>query len=246
MTSRPIVGVVPGFGSGRWSYQPLVSELEENDHDVIFFPSIRRRGIRRNKGVYPQALVRQAQVIVQLLEARGIKNVTLVGHSLGGATATVAAALAPHLISRVILVCSACVHKDSLISMGKRFFGKAQGDARYAKAANNEARAMLRLIRKEALCYFFANPWLTLREVWTLARFSALKVIAEHRLDVRFVYGERDTMFTCEPIEAALQAGKHPTDHWLRLDISHDPQNKPHEARLLVASLVQRQFLPTP
>ncbi|KAF2474462.1 alpha/beta-hydrolase [Lindgomyces ingoldianus] len=60
-------------------------------------------GVGRSEGNIPMAFTAWAQVVIDVLTALGVKQIDLLGFSMGGCTAQLIALNAPHLVRRLIL-----------------------------------------------------------------------------------------------------------------------------------------------
>ncbi len=93
--------ILHGFLGMSDNWKTLGNEFSEAGYQVHLID-------QRNHGRSPHSEVfsytELAKDVKEYIEQRGLKNVILIGHSMGGKTAMTAAALFPHLIEKLVVV----------------------------------------------------------------------------------------------------------------------------------------------
>ena len=96
----PVI-LLHGLWGGRNEWANTIVPLGQ-DHRVIALDLIGFHGSGKPEATYHNALL--AQFLTGFIEAMELKNVTLMGHAMGGNTATYTAVHYPHLVERLVLV----------------------------------------------------------------------------------------------------------------------------------------------
>ncbi len=163
-------------GSGRWwayNVPSLAQHYQVYNVDVVGFG--RSRGQRL-------ALREAGGWLVEWLQAAGIEQAHLVGHSMGGYIATQVAAMAPETVRRLVLV-------DALVlPMGPGLIGHALD---LVRAIRYMSLRFLPVLVSDALR---AGPW----TMWQATR-EVLSADLSHRLDdvqaeTMVIWGEKDSL----------------------------------------------------
>lgn len=234
--------VVGGYGNGREAYSLLVEALHKQGRRVIWIPSLRVGGGHSRDDHTPYAvLALQAEHVTAILEALGIIEVILLGHSMGGPVATIIADLRPAMVRRIIYLCSAGIHPDSPWRLTSRMLGKVHGDLKRAKSLTGPDRDRWNAVQAEAVQYVQSNWLRAIREGWTLGNFEVLSLLNRLQVESWFIAGKRDPLFAAERQRLALQHAF--GDHFIVIDCCHDPQLWPQEQTLLVATLEHYDLL---
>jgi pimeloyl-ACP methyl ester carboxylesterase len=93
--------VVHGAWSGGWAWQKMRPRLQRRGH-AIFTPTCTGLGERAHLGGPDVDLEAHVRDIGAVLDAEGLRDVILVGHSYGGMVATVVADRMPQRIARLV------------------------------------------------------------------------------------------------------------------------------------------------
>lgn len=119
-SDKPTVVLVHGFASAIEAWNPVLPVVAET-HRVIALDLKGFGWTDRPKGDYsPDA---QAQILLKLLEARGVEKAALVGHSWGSSVALAATLAAPDRVTKLALY-NAWVYEEQLPT----FFHWARAD----------------------------------------------------------------------------------------------------------------------
>lgn len=95
-----------GFGCDQTMWQLLTPYLEQDFRIVLFdYVGSGKSDPRAFKGEKYSKLEGYAQDIIDVCEALELSDVTLVGHSVSAMTGLIAAIEAPHIISKLVMVC---------------------------------------------------------------------------------------------------------------------------------------------
>lgn len=109
-----------------WKYQ--ITELREISRCIAI--DLPGNGYS-SRGEYPYTMFFYAECVVRFIEKMELKNVGLVGHSMGGQIALVIALRYPHLIDKLVLIASAGLEyfaphevmmMNGMLSMGTLFY----------------------------------------------------------------------------------------------------------------------------
>jgi pimeloyl-ACP methyl ester carboxylesterase len=94
------ITIVPGTGCGRWTYERLAASLVELTGRHVVTLALAGLGERASEIAPNISVDTHAADVVAQLASLGLRDVTLVGHSYGGAVVT--GALASPLVSRAV------------------------------------------------------------------------------------------------------------------------------------------------
>lgn len=97
----PVVIAVHGITANGLSWGPVAAHLQ--GRAVVHAPDLRGRADSRDVGE-PRGLSAHAGDVLAVADAIGAPQVILIGHSMGAFVAALAAARAPHRVSRLLLV----------------------------------------------------------------------------------------------------------------------------------------------
>lgn len=97
----PVVIAVHGITANGLSWGPVAAHLR--GRAVVHAPDLRGRADSRDVGE-PRGLAAHAEDVLAVADAIGVPQVILVGHSMGAFVVALAAARAPHRVSRLLLV----------------------------------------------------------------------------------------------------------------------------------------------
>lgn len=108
---EPAVVFLHGFGASTFSWRDTLPDVAERRRVVAFdrpgFGLTERPLAGEWDGPNPYSLTTQADTTIALMDELGIEQAVLVGHSAGGAVATLAAARHPDRVSGLVLVAPA-------------------------------------------------------------------------------------------------------------------------------------------
>ncbi len=96
--------LVPGAGLGAWAWDRVVPLLEASGHDVHAVTPAGLADEDRGRPADGIGLSARIDALVALLERDDLREVVLVGHSLGGLAVHGAAAAVPERIARLVLL----------------------------------------------------------------------------------------------------------------------------------------------
>lgn len=234
--------VISGFGGGLHAYQRLLQALNQRGHRVIWVPFLREGGNHsRDEHASFSLLALQAEHILATLRERGVKQMIVLGHSMGGAVGTVLADLAPDMVVRMVYVCSACLYPDTPWHLTWRMTKKLVADLRHARTLRGQEKAHWKLVKTEAVAYVRANLRRAIKEGWLLGNFQVLSLLHRLGVDAFFIAGAQDPLFLAHRQRAALA---HAFDnHFVVINVHHDPQLRPSETTLLVETLARYHLL---
>lgn len=97
--------LIHGAWQGEWAWQPVAEKLRAQGNEVLTF-DLPGSG---QDSILPADVTLEAYadtIISRVKEFSNTGDITLVGHSMGGAAVTLAAALAPELFSHIVYVCA--------------------------------------------------------------------------------------------------------------------------------------------
>ena len=97
----PVVVAVHGITANGLSFGPVAERLA--GRALVHAPDLRGRGASRDLAE-PRGLSAHADDVLAVVEATGAGQVVLAGHSMGAYVAAMAAARAPHRVSRLLLI----------------------------------------------------------------------------------------------------------------------------------------------
>ncbi|HVY61614.1 MAG TPA: alpha/beta hydrolase, partial [Planctomycetota bacterium] len=98
----PALVLLHGFPTWSWVWSAVLPGLASS-HRVIA-PDLLGYGFSDRSDRFDRSIVRQAEMVVRLLNELGLPKVDLVGHELGGAVALRVATLYPDRVDRLCLV----------------------------------------------------------------------------------------------------------------------------------------------
>ncbi len=100
--NQEVLVCIHGFISSSWSWHPLINQLKKHFRVIAFdLP-----GFGKTKAAlhYKYTLSHYGETTIALIEKLNLKNVHLVGHSLGGQIALQAVKLNPNLFDKLFLI----------------------------------------------------------------------------------------------------------------------------------------------
>jgi len=108
--------LVHGAWQGEWAWQSVAEKLRSEGEKVLTFDL---PGSGKDLTLHSDVtLTSYAETIIARTKALSIAgDVTLVGHSMGGAAVTLAAALAPELFSQIVYICAFVPRKGESVAV---------------------------------------------------------------------------------------------------------------------------------
>jgi pimeloyl-ACP methyl ester carboxylesterase len=106
---RPVV-LLHGFAASSYEWRPLVPDLATTHQVVLVDLKGFGRSDKPRDGRY--GVRDQSELLVQFLVGKGLRDVTLVGHSLGGFVALLTAITRPDLLSSLVLIDTLCYRQE--------------------------------------------------------------------------------------------------------------------------------------
>jgi len=97
--------LIHGAWQGEWAWQPVAEKLRAEGNEVLTF-DLPGSGQDLTLPANITLEVYADTIISRVKEFSDAGDITLVGHSMGGAAVTLAAALAPELFSHIVYVCA--------------------------------------------------------------------------------------------------------------------------------------------
>lgn len=244
---RPVV-LLHGLMAWGISWEPVLDSLAGRPYYV---PDLRGFGWseKTNQGTYD--LTSQAQRVLRLLEAWGLDEVTLMGHSMGGEIALRVALLAPERVRSLVLCDSACYVSGRgaavermlrlppwlahLLLRGTAFSWR-YADRAMQNIYYNPARIAGRMVRAYHAPSRLPGVAPTLRAVLRDMDFGAWQErYAEITQPTRMIWGEHDTITPLAHGQRLAQTLPHAELHIIP-EAHHVPQEERPE---LVAPLLQ-------
>lgn len=242
---------IPGFASGPdpKAVEPFLVLLTEAGYDVHYVPIARPRCYAPTKGAQSTPPMLMAQGVREYMEANGLRNAKLLGHSMGGVVALIVAHEWPELVSSVVTVNPSSVYAMSLGNLVWRGLCKGVADHWYAyRWPSHQFRGSARLFLAGARQYLGRRPWELRRSLAEVNALTAAQIVAlSERLNARgtptwLMYSEHDLFFAERHVAAALEDTALET---VRIpggvhDLPH------HQPELLLAYLYACGFITTP
>jgi pimeloyl-ACP methyl ester carboxylesterase len=102
--NKPVLVFVHGFLSSSFSFRKLIPFLL--NHFSLILVDVPPFGKSEKATSFTYSYENIANILLLLIRKMNIKKAVLVGHSMGGQIALIAARKSPHLVKKVILLCS--------------------------------------------------------------------------------------------------------------------------------------------
>ena len=117
--SGPVIVMLHGFGDSWFSYSRVLASMDRKYH--IFVLDQRGHG-NSDRPVSGYSLQHFAADVLAFMDAKGLKDATVVGHSMGSFVAQHVAAIAPERVKRLVLVGTATSVKNNAVpELGQMF-----------------------------------------------------------------------------------------------------------------------------
>jgi len=242
---------IPGFASGESAevVREFFDQLRQSGFEAHYVPLSRLRAYTSSAdSLYPAPLWNMAQGVRDYMNERGITGAHLIGHSMGGAVATIVAMEWPELVSRVAVVCPASVYPTRLLTLLWRATVKGLRDQWYLYWPRHSFRSSARAFAIGARRYVGWRPWELRRcvqEARGLISTTTLRlgnILSSTGIPVWLLYGGRDLLFNPKLTEATLRESSMQVVHIP--DGVHDLPY--HQGELLFTYLRDSNFLAHP
>ncbi|WP_394063043.1 alpha/beta fold hydrolase [Alcaligenes sp. WGS1538] len=179
------------------------------------------------------ATLQNARYLLQFLEAAGIQDPVLMGHSMGGGVVAQAAVLAPERVRGLVLVDGASVNVVTSSGYNPRILEMARinpGDwfevtFRTLMGSRSDPQRALEVVTDARRCI----PAVAFADIRAFGGFRMEQILGEIRCPVIIVEGEEDWSVPPESarqVERALREGKVPVEYIEWPGIGHFPQSE--------------------
>ncbi len=179
------------------------------------------------------ATLQNARYLLQFLEAAGIQDPVLMGHSMGGGVVAQAAVLAPECVRGLVLVDGASVNVVKSSGYNPRILEMASinpGDwfevtFRTLMGSRSDPQRALEVVTDARRCI----PAVAFADICAFGGFRMEQILGEIRCPVIIVEGEEDWSVPPESarqVERALREGKVPVEYIEWPGIGHFPQSE--------------------
>lgn len=179
------------------------------------------------------ATLQNARYLLQFLEAAGIQDPVLMGHSMGGGVVAQAAVLAPERVRGLVLVDGASVNVVKSSGYNPRILEMARinpGDwfevtFRTLMGSRSDPQRALEVVTDARRCI----PAVAFADIRAFGGFRMEQILGEIRCPVIIVEGEEDWSVPPESarqVERALREGKVPVEYIEWPGIGHFPQSE--------------------
>lgn len=227
--------LAPSWGCDLKTYKPLLKELFKFKRRVMSLNHSRIGGkvkpdiaVEEIAKKYPNAELRKALNILEILEEKGVEQVDAIAHSEAAINVAIAATMYPEKFRSIqFLAPAGMLNKENIFRLGMGFFGQRKRAASFqgAPAKYDEQGNMIeeevpeipvteteKAVGKAAMeslgRYVGANPLRSGAEVWAMAypkvkTYEMLQYLHEQGIKIAIVSGADDPVFPREDIAKA-------------------------------------------
>ena len=110
--SGPVIVMLHGFTDSWFSYSRVLPLIDPKYHVYVLDQRGHGNSDRPKRGYTPRNF---AEDVLAFMESKGLKDVTIVGHSMGSFVAQYVAALAPERVNSLVLIGSAASARNSAV-----------------------------------------------------------------------------------------------------------------------------------
>ncbi len=194
--------VLPGFSATPESLKNLILSVAESGRRVI--SAYAPHGIKSGRKIsdLPEAEARKAELLLRLIEIKGLNKVNIIGHSEASIYATAVTILIPEKIENLILISPAgLIGKDNIFSLLRRVIEDEKERARQ--------RGTFKKLRYPSpisvtIQSILSDPLASMKEALAIARSditSALSKVRQLGVGVSIVHTVDDRFFPMERMQ---------------------------------------------
>lgn len=208
------------FGTNVETYRPLLEALAERGRDVIAFTHP-REGVTparhkemlpgsERENALPPTEMRRALDLLEVINAKKVPKVDIVGNSLGSATAVITALGAPERVRSIVLLDPiGLVGKHSVPELIARYGREQLGTSSRALVERGDALKNYTRYIAEGFREAFRNPGLTIEEIKDTPETDLtpmLKELHDQGIKISIIHTTDDEMFPMEKMQQMVKA----------------------------------------
>jgi len=212
-SGSPLV-LIAGLASDSQSWLPVIQGLS-NKHQIIVFDN---RGCGRTKPMDAEISIQKiTNDLLGLINALGLKEVKILGHSMGGFVAMDMALRYPDLVSDLLIAASSPILSKRNISlfndwqiyldkgMSKELWFKNMFYWIFTKTFFEDTNALNEAVRMSVNYPYTQSIQAFKNQVSALKNFVLTKEISEIKAKTLAIIGEQDIIFTPDEIYSGLK-----------------------------------------
>lgn len=213
-TEVPVL-FAPGWGETPEALKDVVRIMAERGRRVITLSHARRGMDMKDadpsmKKEYPEAQLRKALALIQVLAEKGIEKTDVVAHSEGGINAAIAAALETEKFRNIVFMnVGGLIGKDKFPKLAGRFALSAIKDAlNLVQKPDATKQARMNRITREVAKYIAKNPIRALREAVDISEsqiHGLLRGLHEKGVGIAVINGVDDPVFPMEKMQQMVK-----------------------------------------